>query len=151
MDKATGRPQPQAKGSKGGRSTERRGSNLDKLTVTRTVVVEVEAPAGSRRNGYEDIVVQDVVLNPSVTRDPRERWETPDGETLAAPLDPGIIGGYGPHLRRLVLMLHFQSHARGGAGTRFGVCAVAEFGVCAVAELQKMSLSPLKCLGPRRK
>jgi hypothetical protein len=39
MDKATGRPQPQAKGSKGGRSTERRGSNLDKLTVTRTVVV----------------------------------------------------------------------------------------------------------------
>jgi hypothetical protein len=70
MDKATGRPQPQAKGSKGGRSTERRGSNLDKLTVTRTVVVEVEAPAGSRRKGYEDIVVQDVVLNPSVTRLP---------------------------------------------------------------------------------
>src|SRR5271170_6248037 len=111
MDKATDRPDPQTDVSKGGRSTERRGSNLDKLTVTRTVVVEVEAPMGSRRKGFEDIVVQDVVLNPTVTRYRRERWETPDGETLVAPLDPGIIGGYGPHLHRLVLMLHFQSHA----------------------------------------
>src|SRR5271155_1562435 len=67
MDKATDRPDPQTDVSKGGRSTERRGSNLDKLTVTRTVVVEVEAPMGSRRKGFEDIVVQDVVLNPTVT------------------------------------------------------------------------------------
>jgi hypothetical protein len=38
----------------------------------------------------------------------RERWETPEGETLIAPLEAGIVGGYGPHLRRLILMLHFQ-------------------------------------------
>jgi len=110
MNKATDRPDPQANGCKGGRSTRRRGSNLDKLTVTRTVDVKVDPPAGSRHKGYEEIVVQDVVLSPCVTRYRRERWETPEGETLIAPLDPGIIGGYGPHLHRLVLMLHFQGH-----------------------------------------
>jgi hypothetical protein len=110
MDKATGRPDGEAGAPKGGRSTRRRGSNLDKLTVTQTIDVRVDAPAGSRHKGYEEIVVQDLVLNPLVTRYRRERWETPDGKTLIAPLDPGIIGGYGPHLHRVVLMLHYQCH-----------------------------------------
>ncbi len=108
MDKATDRPDSQANAPKGGRSTQRRGSNLDKLTVTQTIEVKVDAPAGSRHKGYEEIVVQDLVLNPLVTRYRRERWQTPDGKTLIAPLDPGIVGGYGPHLQRLILMLHFQ-------------------------------------------
>src|SRR5208337_5679944 len=38
----------------------------------------------------------------------RERWQTPDGKTLTAPLPAGIVGGCGPHLHRLVLALHFQ-------------------------------------------
>jgi hypothetical protein len=108
MEKATDRLDAAAGGTKGERSTRRRGSNLDKLKIEQTVVVPVAAPAGSRRKGYEEIVVQDLVLNPSVTLYRRERWETPDGQTLIAPLDPGIVGGYGPHLHRFVLMLHFQ-------------------------------------------
>jgi len=43
-----------------------------------------------------------------VTRYRRERWETPDGKTIIADLDPGIVGGYGPNLHRLVLALHFS-------------------------------------------
>ena len=80
MDKATDRPDSQANARKGGRSTQRRGSNLDKLTVTQTIEVKVDAPAGSRHKGYEEIVVQDLVLNPLVTRYRRERWQTPDGK-----------------------------------------------------------------------
>ena len=38
----------------------------------------------------------------------RERWETPEDETIIAALDPGIVGGYGPNLHRFVLALHFS-------------------------------------------
>ena len=60
--------------------------------------MKADPPAGSRNKGFEDIVVQDLSLNPQVTRYRRERWETPDGKTVVADLDPGIVGGYGPNL-----------------------------------------------------
>jgi Transposase IS66 family len=108
MDRATDARGPEAGGDKGGRSTRRRGSQLDKLTIGATVVVRAKAPTGSRHKGYEDIVVQDLSLCPQVTRYRRERWETPDGRTIIAALDPSIVGSYGPNLHRLVLTLHFS-------------------------------------------
>ena len=70
--------------------------------------LSVAAPAGSRHKGFEDIIVQDLMVKAETTRYRRERWETPDGKGLIAPLPAGIVGGCGPHLIRLVLMLHFQ-------------------------------------------
>jgi hypothetical protein len=110
MDKATDRDGVDGggKNAEGEKSSRRRGSKLDKLTIGETVVVIAKAPAGSRHKGYEEIVVQDLSLSPQVTLYRRERWETPEGETIIAELDAGIVGGYGPNLHRLILALHFS-------------------------------------------
>jgi hypothetical protein len=52
--------------------------------------------------------VQDLVLTARVVRYRRERWLTPQGETIVAPLPSGIRGHFGPELRRVVLMQYHQ-------------------------------------------
>jgi len=52
--------------------------------------------------------VRELHLAAEVIRYRRERWTTPSGETVVAPLPLGIVGGFGPALRRFVLVLHAQ-------------------------------------------
>ena len=107
MDKSTDAKEPATSGGrKAERSLRRRGRQLDRLKIGATVVVKTNPPAGSRNKGFEDIVVQELSLFPQVTRYRRERWETADGRTIIADLDPAIVGGYGPNLHRFVLALH---------------------------------------------
>jgi hypothetical protein len=106
MEQATGGAGPGKGGGK--RSRRRRGAKRDREAVTAEVVVKAAPPPGSRFKGYQDILVRELTLTPAVVRYRRERWATPSGETVLAPLPAGIVGGFGPGLRRFLLVAHTQ-------------------------------------------
>ncbi len=93
---------------KRGSSKRRRGPKNARLAVDEDCILEADAPAGSRLKGYEDFTVQELVVKPRVIRYRRERWLTPHGGTLVAPLPAGITGHFGPALRRFVLAQYHQ-------------------------------------------
>ena len=111
-----GRPQIKPSGMEAGtppkppgkRSARRgRGKVVPKVSVEEQIL-RAEVPAGARFKGYEDFVLQDLVLRARVIRYRRERWVTPDGRTVIAPLPPGVTGHFGPELRRFVLAQYHQ-------------------------------------------
>ncbi len=53
-------------------------------------------------------MVQDVIVEAHVVRYRRERWVTPDGRSLVAPLPAGVRGHLGAGLRRFVVALYHQ-------------------------------------------
>src|ERR671939_115061 len=104
MDRAT-EPAGRAETRRRGRR-DRGGKRTPPATEER--VLTVAAPPGSRRKGYQPYTVQDLVLAPRVIRYRRERWVTPDGRELVAPLPPEVAGHFGPGIVRFALMQHVQ-------------------------------------------
>lgn len=83
------------------------------LIITDEVVVPVpDVPPESTFKGYEDFIVQDLILRPQVTRYRRERWQTADGQTLVAPLPDDVVPGshFGPDLICFILHQYHHQH-----------------------------------------
>jgi hypothetical protein len=74
-------------------------------------VIKAAVPPGSVFKGHEPFLVQDLVVAANATCYQRERWVTPDGRTILAPLPEGIDGHFGPNLRRLVLLQYHQGQS----------------------------------------
>ena len=74
-------------------------------------MIRIEVPPGSVFKGHESFLVQDLVISANATRYLRERWLTPDGRTILAPLPRGIDGHFGPELRRFVLVQYHQGQS----------------------------------------
>ena len=92
----------------GKRAKRRRRGKVTPRVVPETEVLRVAVPPGSQFKGYEPYQVQDLVITARVVRYRRERWLTPEGKTIVAPLPGGIRGHFGPELRRFVLMQYHQ-------------------------------------------
>jgi hypothetical protein len=111
-----GRPQIKPSGMEAGTNSKptdkpagrRARSKMRPRVSVEDTIVKAEVPSGSRFKGYEDFVVQNLVLRVRVIRYRRERWVTPDGRTVMARLPPGVRGHFGPELRRFVLMQYHQ-------------------------------------------
>ncbi len=71
-------------------------------------ILSAAVPAGSRFKGYVSYLIQDLVLSVHAIRYRRERWVTPDGQTIIASLPTGTNGHFGPEVRRFILMLYHQ-------------------------------------------
>jgi hypothetical protein len=104
MEKAT-----EPSGATGGKRKGRRGAKRSKLTLDETRILKPDSlPDGARFKGYEDFIVQDIVIMPWTIRYRRERWLLPSGETVLAPLPKGVSSHFGPELKRFMLSQYHQ-------------------------------------------
>jgi len=102
----------QAAGQHGRRKRKvgRRGAKRSKVKIDTTETIKAaNVPAGSRQKGYKCFLFQDLVVQPRTVLFRRERWQTPSGDRVLAPLPAGVDGHFGPDLKRFVLAQYHQA------------------------------------------
>jgi hypothetical protein len=86
-------------------------SKSAQLTITEETVIPLpQVPEGAVFKGSEDLVVQDLVIQPRVILDRRERWLTPDGRSLVAPLPAEVVPGSHSGADLICFILHQYHH-----------------------------------------
>jgi hypothetical protein len=92
--------------------SEKRPKNAQLVITQELRLGFVDPPPGSVSRGYEEYVVQELVMHAEATRYLRERIVTPDGESLLAPLPVDVLPGkhFGPNLIAYILHQYHHNH-----------------------------------------
>lgn len=90
----------------------KRSKTVELIITEETVIRLSHVPEGAVFKGYEDFVVQDLVLKPRVILYRRERWLTPEGRSLVAPLPAEVVPGshFGADLICFILHQYHHQH-----------------------------------------
>ena len=105
-------PQPPLAEGQKRPGSEKRPKNAQ-LTITQERRIPFpDPPPGSVSKGYEEYIVQELVIRAEATRYLRERIVTPDGQSLLAPLPADVLPGqhFGPDLISYVLHQYHHNH-----------------------------------------
>jgi hypothetical protein len=96
--------------------SDKRAKNASFLAPLEVRIPFPDRPAGAVSNGYEEYLVQELVLEAKVTRYLRERILLPDGSSRLAPLPDDVLPGlhFGPGLLAFVLYQHNQCNVTQG-------------------------------------
>lgn len=91
-----------------------KGGKKDRIHIDREQVLIVDPeslPPDAKFKGYEDVVVQDVILRTDNVCFHKEKFYSPtEGKTYLAPSLRGYEGEFGPGIKSLVLALYFGSN-----------------------------------------
>jgi Transposase IS66 family len=89
-----------------------KSSKQDTIPINREVVLSVDRehlPADAVFKGYEDVVVQDLVIRSNNVQFRKEKYYSPSqNRTYLAPLPAGYHGQFGPGVKAWVLDLYFS-------------------------------------------
>jgi hypothetical protein len=98
---------PDAGGSAGRKG--RRGAKRTALAIDETRILKpASLPEGARFKGYEDFIVQDMIIKSWTVRYRRERWLLPSGRTVVTALPKDVSSHFGPNLKRFILCQYHQ-------------------------------------------
>ena len=113
LEKPTGSDKEKdGKPQSGKRPGSEKRSKTQELIIHETKIIQPEIiPEGSSFKGYEDYVVQELIIKSHNTRYRLERWETPDGGSVVGKVPQEIAGShFGPILRSYILQQYYHAH-----------------------------------------